>query len=179
MGRNEGLHRVDHRAPVTLKGVGNVIELEAEQELNKPVGNPVDQEFMQRIVNYFASTREPGAKDTLIAFFEFAEVTDEVLRIVRRIRHEDGHGIPSTVLDSGAHGHTEAMPAIVVNQHYIGVVQADSTHQSRSIVRASVINYHDFTGDSVLSESHQQALDCIRDATGFISSGNYYRHFHV
>src|ERR1043166_8958329 len=60
--RDERAAAFNHFAAISLEGVGCVLEGNAEQNFNEPIGQPVERVFDERIIHRPAALDEPAAE---------------------------------------------------------------------------------------------------------------------
>src|SRR5438128_2095051 len=68
MGGNERLYPLDHFSTIQFEGIGEVVEGDAEERLDEPVRQAVQDQFVDGIVTHLTAADESGAKDTIRPF---------------------------------------------------------------------------------------------------------------
>src|SRR5215831_15592436 len=120
MGRNEGAAAVDGLAGVGLKGVSDIIELDAKDDLQEVVEQSVQNQLETWIVDGAAALNKSAAEDTVVPFVQLCPITNDVAAVVGLVRHHDDGGVPLHVIEPPDYCPAKPMEAVVLNWDQLG-----------------------------------------------------------
>ena len=98
MWRYERLHGSDDMTSIALESISGVIKAYPKDAADKRVRGAVQQQFVDRVVDYACASDETRTEDAIVALLQKAVVTNKVGDIIRAVRHHDRDCIACGVL---------------------------------------------------------------------------------
>ena len=100
MGRNQRPAPIDGGFPISFERVGCVVELNVEDQLQKPICKPVYPELQPGIIDDATTFQESAAKYTVPPFVEFLPISNDIAAVVGLIRHHNDSGVSRHAIQS-------------------------------------------------------------------------------
>gem|GEM_PF-6111620 len=157
------LDAVDDLAPVGLECVRRVVVAVAEDQADREVDDPVEQELEARVAVGAGAGHEARAERALVALLEQPPVRDEVARRVREVGHHDRDRVTAVLVEAAAHGQPEARAARVGDAAHGRPALADPRDDRGRRVRAVVVDDEHLVVDALGLERVDERLDRARD----------------
>ena len=82
MGGDERLHALDYFSTIEFEGIGEIVEGDAEERLDEPVRQAVQDQFVDRVVMHLAPTYEPRTKNAVRPFQQSTVTLHDIFRTI-------------------------------------------------------------------------------------------------
>jgi len=104
------------RGAISLEVFDLLIEkIKAEQNLNKPIRHPVQDEFVPGIINDLAAANKARTENTLITLLQFPVIPDDIFRRIRTVSHNDRERIANVLSDSAADRESKTVRRLIID----------------------------------------------------------------
>src|SRR5262249_23723867 len=105
---------VDGRFPIRFKCIRKLVVVNSEEELQRPVRNPVQKKFEPRVICNGSTRHETAPENAVISFVELLPVPNHVADIVRFVGHHDNYAIATRAIQAPDDCSSEPMrPAVL------------------------------------------------------------------
>src|SRR5450755_248664 len=102
MRRDERATAFDHFLAIGLKGVGGVVEFDAEKDFEKKICETIQKQFDLWIIDHASAFDEPAAKDAIVALVQSIPVTHDIAAIVGFIGHHNNNRVATHLIETPA-----------------------------------------------------------------------------
>lgn len=171
VGGNEWLDPFYDMLSIELKGVSKIIKRHAEKDLDEQIGQPIQQQLMRRVVNYFAPLDEARPKNTLKAFLEFPVAAYQVVWAVGSVCHHHRNSVTVSRSQAAGDSSSEAVKLILDHSDFrdFSVQPSDDI---KGLVLTTIIHNDNFEVYTVASKRSNEISNRGLDAPFLIPGGD-------
>jgi len=174
MGRDQWATAVDRFTAIRFKGVGGIIQTDAEKGFEEVVGDAIEQELEPRVIDYSAALDKAAAENTVPTLIQMMPVPDDITAVIGLVSHHDDRGFAFHVIESTNDGPAEASWTLILNGEKLGQAFLEINQQLPSAVAASVINHEYFMSDILQLQFQVEMFDRGNDACLLVLGGNHH-----
>src|SRR5262249_48542748 len=165
---------VDNCFPVGLERVSRVVERDAEQSAYKKIGNAVQHQLKQRIIDGSpAACHESASEYTFPPLFYHLPVAHHISTVVTLISHHNDHSIAGYLVEPMANRPTEPVRTPILRRPNLGNPCPQVLQDIPGSIGATIVYHHDLVRDTVQSQLQMEVLHCGCNASLFVARRNH------